>query len=87
MKKPVGIEMVEKNPSLTGELIGETHWVLECTQTHPPSNQHQKGLICLWVAGEVTENRQKAEQAAQFPLGSFPHIQSYNVVTRVAPPW
>ena len=39
-------------PGLTGEFTGETHRVLECTQTHTPENQHQKGPICLWVAEE-----------------------------------
>ena len=53
--KPVGIAAVGETPSLTGEFIGETHRVLEGTQTHPPGNQHQKDLICLWVVGEVTE--------------------------------
>ena len=57
MKTPVGVEGVAKTPSLTGEVVGETHRVLERTQTHPPRNQHQKGPICLWAAGEVTESR------------------------------
>ena len=75
MKTPVGVETAAgETPSLTGELIGETHRVLEHTQTHPPGNQHQKGTICLWVAGEVTENWQRAEQAPLFPLGPLPHI-------------
>ena len=26
-------------PSLTGEFIGETHWVLECTHNHPPTQE------------------------------------------------
>ena len=34
--------------------------VLEHTQTHPPRNQHQKGPICLWVLGEVTESGARA---------------------------
>ena len=35
--------------------------------TYPPTgNQHP---IYLWVAGEVTENQQRVEQAALFPLG------------------
>ena len=41
-----------ETPSLTGEFIGETHRVLECTQTHPPGSQRQKGPVCLWVAGK-----------------------------------
>ena len=31
---------VGETPSLTGEFIGETLWVLEHTQTHLPGNQH-----------------------------------------------
>ena len=45
--------------SLTGEFFGETHRVLECTQNHPPGNQHQKGPICLWVAEEVIDSHQE----------------------------
>ena len=66
-----------ETPSLTGEFTGETHRGLEHTQNHPPGNQHQKGPICLWVAVEVTKNRQRAEQAALFPLGPLPHIQHH----------
>ena len=61
---PVGVEVVGETPSLTGQFIGETHMVLECTQTHPPGNQHQKSTICLYVAEEVTESWPRAEQAA-----------------------
>ena len=57
-----------RNSQLTGEFIGETYRGLECTQTHPHVNQHQKGLICLWVAGDVTESQPRAEQVALFPL-------------------
>ena len=60
-------------PSLIGEFVGETHRVLECTQNHPPGNQHQKGPICLWVA-EVTESQQKAQQVALFPLRPLLHM-------------
>ena len=35
-KPPVGVVVVEETLRLTGELFGETHRVLECTQTHPP---------------------------------------------------
>ena len=56
--------------------------------TNPPTwNQHQKGPICLWVVGEVTENCQRVEQAALFPLGPLPHIQHHKKATCVAPPW
>ena len=51
-----------ETPSLTGELTGETHKVLEHIQTHPLRNQHQKGPICLWVLGEVTESHQELSE-------------------------
>ena len=41
-KKPIGVEAAGETPSLTGELVGETHMVLECTQIYPPTNQHQR---------------------------------------------
>ena len=66
-----------ETPSLTGEFTGETHGVLECTQTHPPQNQHQEGPICLQAVGEVTESRARAEQTALFPLWPLPHIQCH----------
>ena len=86
-EKPVGGEAAGETPSLTGELVGETHRVLEHTQTHLPGNQHQKGPICLWVVGEVTESRQRAEQAALFSLGPLPYMQHNNTATWASPPW
>ena len=75
----MGVEAaVGETPGFTGEFVGETHRVLEPTQTHPLGNYHQKGLLCLWVAKEVTENWQTAEQAALFPLGLLPHVQCHN---------
>ena len=76
-----------ETPILTGELVGETHGVLERTQNYPPGNQHQKGTICLWVVEEETENWQRAQQEALFPLGMPPHIQDHNAAMWVAPPW
>ena len=88
MKTPVGVEAaVGETPSLTGEFIGETKLVIEYTQPHPPRNQHQKGPVGLWVVGEVTENRPRAEQVALFLLRPIPQIQRHNAVTQVAPPW
>ena len=83
----MGIAAAGESPNLTGEFIGDTHRVLEYTQTHQPGNQHQKGPISLWVAGEVTESLPRAEQAALFPLRPLPHIQHHNAETWVAPPW
>ena len=71
----MGVEAAGEIPSLTGEFVGETHRILEHTQNQPPKNQHQKGPICLWVAGEVTESQSRAKQAALFPLRTLPHIQ------------
>ena len=53
LKKPVGVQAAAGETPI-GKLLGETHRVLECTQAHRHGNQHQKGPICLWVAGEVT---------------------------------
>ena len=84
LKKPVGVDMAGETPSLTGEFAGETHGVLEHTQTYPPWNQHQKGKNCLWVAEEVTESWQRDKQLALFPLQPLPHIQCHNTVMWVA---
>ena len=73
LNTPVGVEAAAgETPSLTGEFVGETHRVPEGIQTHTPRNQHQKGPICLLVAGEVIEIWQRADQAALFPLGPSP---------------
>ena len=61
-----------ETPSLTGEVIGETHRGLECAQAHPLGNQHQKGPIGLWVAEGVTETWQRVEQVPLLPLGPSP---------------
>ena len=69
----MGVEAAAgETPSLTGEFVGETHRVLEHTQTHPPRKSAPEGPICLWEVGEVTENWQRAEQAALFPLRPSP---------------
>ena len=84
----MGVEAaVGETPSLTGKFIGETHRVLERTQTHALENQHQKGPLCLWVAEEVTESRQRVKQAPLFPLRPLPHIQHHKAAMRVALPW
>ena len=82
----MGDAVVGEMPSPTGEFVGETHRVLECTQTHPPGNQHQKSPICLWVAGEVTESGARAKQGTLFPLRPLPCIHCHNAVTWVALP-
>ena len=71
----MGVKVAGETPSLTGEFVGETHMVPECTQAHPPGSQHQSGPICLWVAEGVPESQQRAEQVAFLPLGPLPHIQ------------
>ena len=75
------VAVAGETPSLTGEFVGETHRVLEYIEAHTCGNQHQKGPICLWVAGEVTESWLRAEQVAFFSLGMLPHIQHHNTVT------
>ena len=79
--------MVGEAPSLTGEFIGETHRILEYTPAHTPRNQHQEGPICLWVAGEVPESWQRAEQVASFLYRQLFHIQCHSTVAWVALPW
>ena len=84
----MGVEAASgKTPSLTGEFVGEAHRGLEYTINHPPRNKHQKGPICLWIVGEMTENQRRVEQAALFPLGPLPHIQDHKAATRVTPSW
>ena len=51
-----------ETPSLTGEVVGETHRGLEWARTHPLGNEHQKGPIWLWVAEGVTEIQQTVER-------------------------
>ena len=34
-----------ETPSLTGEVVGETHRVLEFAQAHPLRNQHKRGPV------------------------------------------
>ena len=68
----MGVVAVGETPSLTGWLVGETQRVLERTQAHPPGNQHQKGPICLWAAGGVTESGVTAKEVTLFPLGPHP---------------
>ena len=70
----MGVAVVGETPSLTEESVGGTHGVLECIQTHPPGNQHQKGPICLWVADEVTESGVSTKQSSTVPsLTPPPH--------------
>ena len=78
--------VVRETANLTRESVGGAQEVLDCTQACPPGNKHQKGPICLWEVGEVTESRSRA-QVALFPLGPLPHIQHHNTVTWVSSPW
>ena len=41
--KTCEVVAVGETPSLTRESVGEAHGILECTQAHPPRNQHLKG--------------------------------------------
>ena len=42
LENPVGVVVGQETPSLTGEFFGEARGILECTQAHPPVNQHLK---------------------------------------------
>ena len=51
--------------------------VLEHTQTDPLWNQHQKGPICLWVVGEVTERPAQSRASGIVPSWApLPHTAS-----------
>ena len=76
----MGIASVGETPSLTGEILGETHRVFECTQAHPLGKSVPEGPNLLV---EVTESGQRAEQVALFPLGPLSH----KAVNWVALPW
>ena len=78
----MGVAAVGETPSLTGEFVGETHRVLEHTQTHPPGNWHQNSPICFWVVEEVTESQPRTEQDALFPLGPLSHIQCHPTLVK-----
>ena len=84
--KPLAVKTCG-NPRLTGEIVLQTHRVLECTQAHSPGNQPQKGPICLWVVGEVTKSWPRDKPAALFLLGPLPHIQHHDATMWVTPPW
>ena len=46
LKTPVGVgEAAGETPSLTGEVVGETHRGLGRAQAHPLRNQHQRGPV------------------------------------------
>ena len=49
--------------------------------TKPPIQESALGPFCLWVAEEVTESWQRAEQSALLPLRPHPHIQRHNAAT------
>ena len=83
----MGVVAVGEIPSITGEFTGETHRVLEYTQTDPHGNQHLKGTIWLLVVGEVTESQPRAKEVTLFPLKSLPHIQRHRAARWVALPW
>ena len=46
-----------ETPSLTGEVVGETHRGLEHAEAHLLGNQHQRGPIRLWEAKGVAETQ------------------------------
>ena len=46
MKTPMRVKVaIGEAPSLTRELVGETHRGLERAQAHPLGNQHQRGPV------------------------------------------
>ena len=72
-KTPVGVGVTAgETPSLTGEVLGETHRGLGHAQVHPLGNQHQRGPVWLWVAEWKIEIRWRGERAPLLPLGPSP---------------
>ena len=61
-----------ETPTLTGEVIGETHRDPERAQARPLGSQHKRGPIWLWVAEAVPEIWWRVEQAPLLPLGPSP---------------
>ena len=51
LKEPVGFEAVGGNPSLTGELVGKTHRVLEHAHPPPTWESAPEGLNFLMGSG------------------------------------
>ena len=74
-----GVVAAGETPSLAGGFTGETHRVLECTQTHPPRNQHQKVPVCLWEVGEMTESCQEPSKQHCSLLDPSP---TYSITTQ-----
>ena len=78
MKKPVGLEVAEETPNLTGVCWrhpqGPRMYTNPLTQESAP-----EGPICVWVEEEVTKCWLRAEQVALFPLRPLPHIQTSKV--------
>ena len=74
-------------PSLTRKYFGETHRILECTQAHPPGNQHLKGHNLLVGSERSDWKWVRAKQAALFALWPLPHRQHHNAEKWVALPW
>ena len=74
-----------ETPSLTGEVVGQTHRGLECAQAHLLGNQHQRGPIRLWEAKGVAET-QWSGAGAIAPSQPLPHVQHHRAATSVTPP-
>ena len=63
---------VGETPSLTGEVVGETHRGLERAQAHPPTWEPAPEGPNLIVGSRVTEIQQRVEQAPLLPLSPSP---------------
>ena len=61
-----------ETPSLTGEVIGETHTGLGRAQAHPLGDQHQRGPVWLWVAVWKTGTQWRVQPSPLLPLGPSP---------------
>ena len=72
--KPVGVAVTGETLSLRGAFVGETHGVLEHTQTHPPTQESAPEGPNLLVGSRGSESHPRAKQVALFPLRPLPHI-------------
>ena len=87
-EKPVGVDAAGETPRLTGEVVGETHSILECKQNHSPGNQHHNDQPSLLVGSGGSDWKPvEAKQVALFLLRPLSHIQHHNAARWVVLPW
>ena len=71
----MGVEAVGETPSLTGEVVGETHGGLEHAQAHPTWEAAQEGPNLIVGSGVKDQNPVESGVGALAPSRPLPHIQ------------